>query len=228
MKLLFGDSAARAVSGRIADPVASVTVMKQTPANRRVDGQIFVCLDSDTRWVWRDSASCTGDDVLACRPNDLPTTGRFMRETGFTLLRIPFYATTPSGTNLLTVPSGSFLQPLNFGVAVSRIFTGPASAVVGLSSSNHPGHTGAFNLIGSCGGTQLNNYFSATAAGTGVDFLMAPIALPGGLVASGVREQPVTPWMKGGDTFRHDVGSGFGTGIGEWLVAAQILRNPGF
>lgn len=222
-KLLYGDAAARDVSGRIATPVASVTVLKQTPANRRVDGQLFNCLDHDTQWVWRDAAACTGDDVLAVRPNDLPTTGRFMRTTGTALLRIPFTATTPSGTNLLTVPSNTILQPIDFAVAVSRIFTGPAAAVVGLSSSNHAGHTGAFNFIGSCSPTQLNNWFSATAAGTGVDWLMAPVASG----AADAGRTAIRPWMKGGDTFRHDVGTGYGTGVGEWLVQACIMKNPG-
>ena len=212
----------------MAAPVASVTVMKQTPADRRVDGQVFTCTDHDTHWVWNDEATATGDDVLAARPNDAPTAGRFMRVTGATLLRIPFYATTPSGTALLTVPSNTILQLADFGVYVSRIFTGPAASVVGLSSSNLRGHTGAYDLIGSCTPSQLNNMFSATGAGTGVDFQMAPHPMP--LVPTGAsefRSEFRRPWMKGGDTLRQDVGTGYGTGIGEWLVACNVLKNPG-
>lgn len=223
MKLKYGDSAARLVSERIGAPVASLTVLKQTPADRRVEGQIFHITADDTFWQWNDEAVATGDDVLAVNPNDAPSTGRFMRMPGAALLALTFYATTVDATALLTVPSNTILQPLEFGVTVSRIFTGASNAVVGLSSSNHPGHTGVANFAGSCVQTQLNQMFSATAAGTGVDFQMAPIA-------SGTWDSYANTrvWMKGGDTFRHDAkGANFGTGIGQWLVACNILKNPG-
>jgi len=226
MKLVHGDRAAQLVSERVGAPVATLSVLKQTPADRRVDGQVFHVMEDDTWWFWNDEAVATGDDVLAVRPNDLPSAGRFMRMPGNAMLAIPFYATTPSGTALVTVPSNTILAPLMFGVKVSRIFTGVATALAGLSSSNHPGHTGLFNFIGSCIATQLNQWFSATANGTGVSFLTAPVALPGGSIASGVRESPITPWMKGGDTFRQD-GGGWGTGVGAWLVSCNILQNPG-
>ena len=223
IKLLFGDRAAQLVSQRIGAPVATLTVLKQTPSDRRVDGQIFHVLDDDTFWHWNDEATATNDDVLAVNPNDAPTTGRFMRLPGAAMLALTFYATTPTGTNLLTVPSNTILQPLEFGVKVTRIFTGASTAAVALSSTKHPSHTGIANFAGSCVQTQLNEMFSATAAGTGVDFQMAP-------VASGTFDTHDNKrrWMKGGDTFRHDViGSAFGTGIGQWLVACNILKNPG-
>ena len=229
MKLLHGDSAARLVSERIAAKVTTLTVLKQTPSTRRVDGMICHVENDNTVWQWNDEATCNGDDVLAVNPTDAPSTGRWMRMPGMAMLAIPFYATTPSGTNLITVPSNTVLGLLDFGVRVSRVFTGLAGAVVGLSSSNHWGHTGAFNFIGSTIATQLNNYFQATNNGTGAGaFLMAPLALNANAgVPSGQIDSPVRPWMKGGDTFRHDVGTAFGTGVGEWLVMANILQNPG-
>ena len=223
MKLNFGDRAAQLVSERIAKPVASMTVLKQTPADSRVEGMICHVTSDDTYWQWNDEATATGDDVLCAAANDAPSTGRWMRMPGAALLALTFYATTVDATALLTVPSGSILQPLDFGVRVSRIFTGASNAVVGLSSSNHPGHTGTANFAGSCVQTQLNQMFSATAAGTGVDFLMAP-------TASGTWDTHDNKrrWMKGGDTFRHDAkGANFGTGIGEWLISCNILKNPG-
>lgn len=223
IKLLFGDRAAQLVSERVGAPVASLTVLKQTPANRRVDNQVFHVADDDTWWFWNDEATCSGDDVLAVTPNDSPSTGRFMRMPGMAMLAVTFYATTPSGTALVTVPSNTILQLHDFGVKVSRIFTGAAGAVVGLSSSNLVGHTGVFNLIGSCVQTTLNQAFSATAAGTGVSFQMAPVA--SGSAYAG--RTAVRPWMKGGDTLRHDVGTAYGTGVGQWIIAAHILQNPG-
>lgn len=223
MKLLFGDRAAQLVSERIGASVATLTVLKQTPANRRVEGQVFHVTMNDTWWHWNDEATATGDDVLAVNPNDAPTTGRFMRMPGHALLRLPFTATMPTGTNLLTVPSNTILELQDFGVYVSRIFTGASTACVAISSTNHPAHTGVANFAGSCVQTQLNQMFSATAAGTGVDFQMAPIA-------SGTFDSHATKraWLKGGDTLRHDViGAAFGTGIGDWLVSCNILKNPG-
>lgn len=228
MKLLHGETAGRLVSERIGAPETSLTTLKQVPANKRVNGQVFEILTGDAKgtfWRWTDAATCNGDDVLAVTPSDAPSTGRFMRCPGAAMLEVTFYATTPSGTALLTVPSNTILQLNDFGVAVSRIFTGVATAVAGLSSSNVVGHTGLFNFIGSTVQTQLNQYFSATANGTGIAFLPAPIALIGS-VASGLFERPVRPWLKGGDTLRQD-GGGWGTGIGQWLIAANILTNPG-
>jgi hypothetical protein len=223
MRLIYGDRAAREVSERVAAPVASLTVLKQTPADRRVDGMIVHVQADDTTWQWANSATCSGDDVLAVNPDDAPSTGRWMRMPGAALLALNFYATTPDATALLTVPSGTILEPVEFAVKVSRIFTGASNAVVALSSSNHPGHTGVGNFAGSCVATQLSNMFSATAMATGMDFLMAPIA-------SGTWDSHANKrvWMKGGDTFRHDAkGANFGTGIGQWLVSCNILKNPG-
>lgn len=223
MKLLYGDSAARLVSQRIAEPLATLTTLKAVPADRRVDGMVAHVQADNTYWQYNEDATVTGDDVLAVNPTDSPSTGRWMRMPGAAVLALTFMATTVDATALLTVPSGSIIQPLDFGVRVSRIFTGASNAVVGLSSSNHPGHTGAFNFAGSCVQTQLNQMFSATAAGTGIAFQMAPIA-------SGTWDSDANKrlWMKGGDTFRHDAkGANFGTGIGQWLVACNILQNPG-
>lgn len=223
-KLLFGETAGRLVSERVGKPEATLTTLKQIPADRRVNGQVFEILGGDaanTLWEWVDAATCNGDDVLAAKPDDNPSTGRFMRKPGNHCLRVTFYATTPSGTALLTIPSGSILQPLDFGIAVSRRFTGVATALAGLSSSNHWGHTGLFGFIGSCIATTLDHAFSPTAAGTGITFQMAP-------VASGSFDNRTNSrlWMKGGDTFRQD-GGGWGTGVGQWLISANLLANPG-
>lgn len=227
--LQHGDHAARLVSQRIAESVATLAALKGTGADRRSEGQIVHVRDSNTLWEWKGTATCSGDDVLAVNPTDAPSTGRWMRMPGQAMLAVPFYATTPSGTAVLTVPSNTMLQ-LDGGaiaVRVSRIFTGVATALAGLSSSNLFGHTGAFNIVGSCIATQLNNWFSATGNGTGCGAaLSAPLALGAQGVASGAVESPIRPLMKGGDTLRQD-GGGWGTGVGEWLLAATILQNPG-
>lgn len=221
MRLLHGDHAARLVSQRVAEQVTTLAVLKQTPADRRVDGQMVHVQSDNTRWQWEADAVCTGDNVLAVTPNDNPSTGRWMRMPGHAMLAVTFYATTPSGTNLLTIPSNTILQLSDFAVRVSQRFTGVATALAGLSSSNVVGHTGIFNFVGSTIATQLDNWFSPTAAGTGISFLMAPVA-SGAADNSGLRR----PWLKGGDTIRQD-GGGWGTGVGEWLISCNVLQNPG-
>jgi hypothetical protein len=223
MKLLHGDAAARLVSERIGTPVATLTVLKSTPASRRVNGQIFHCLADNTVWEWVDAAVCSGDDVLAVNPTDAPSTGRFMRMPGRALLALDFTATTPTGTNLLTVPSNTILRPDDFAVKVTRVFTGASNAAIALSSSNILGKTGAAQFMGTFVATMLNNAVGPTAGGTGTDFHMSPVA-SGTFDTFGNRRR----WMKGGDTFRLDViGAQFGTGVGQVLVACDILKNPG-
>lgn len=215
MKLQYGDSAAREVSERIGHQVATLAILKQTPVDRRVDGQVFHVLADNTLWQWVDEAVAAGDDVLAATPDDAPSTGRFMRMPGGALLAMTFLATTPTGTNLLTVPSGSIVAPKEFGYRISRVFTGPANAALAVSSSNHPGHTGVGGFMGSMVATQLNN--------TGAAFQMS-------VVASGTFDTVANrrTWLKGGDTIRLDViGANFGTGIGQVLLACDILQNPG-
>lgn len=223
MKLLHGDRAAQLVSERIGASVATLAILKQTPADRRVDGQLFHVTTDDTIWQWTDAAVATGDDLLAVTPNDAPSAGRFMRLPGAAMVALPIQANTPTGTNLLTVPSNTLLQPLDFAYRVSRVFTGPSNAAIAVSSSNHRGHTGVGGFAGSMVQTQLNQVFSATAAGTGIAFAMCP-------VASGTFDTIDNRrlLMKGGDTVRLDViGSSFATGVGQVLMICNILQNPG-
>lgn len=226
--LIYGDLAGRSTSQRIAAPVASVAALKAIGAAFRVDKQIVqiqgdLTTGGQTLWQWEDGATVSGDDILAIRPNDNPTTGRWMRLPGRALLAIQLLATTPTGTNLLTVPSGTILALHEFGYRVTRIFTGPSNAGIAISSTNHPLHTGVGGFAGSMVATQLNNLFSATAAGSGCDVRMFP-------TASGTFDSIANKrdWLKGGDTIRLDViGAGFGTGVGQVLIACDILQNPG-
>lgn len=223
--LLHGDRAAQLVSQRVAAPVATVAALKaiKEPA-KRADGQVVHIQADDTLWQWTQASVVTGDDILAITPDDAPSTGRWMRMPGRALLALPLLATTPTGSILLTVPSGAVIAPHDFAIKVTRIFTGAANACIALSSSNHPGHTGVGGFMGSMIATQLNNWFSATANGTGVDFVM-------GAVASGTfdgQNNNKRQWMKGGDTVRLDIiGAPFATGVGQVLMACDILRNPG-
>jgi len=223
--LLHGDRAAQLVSQRIAAPVATVAALKAIKEpSKRVDGQIVHIQADDTLWQFVLASVVTGDDILAITPDDAPSAGRWMRLPGRALLALPLLATTPTGSILLTVPSGSVVAPHDFALKVTRIFTGPNNACIALSSSNHPGHTGVGGFMGSMIATQLNNWFSATANGTGVDFVMGAVA-SGTFDTVGNKRQ----WMKGGDTLRLDViGAPFATGVGQILMACDVLKNPGY
>jgi hypothetical protein len=225
--LKYGDAAARLVSQRVAAPETSIATLKQIPADKRAQGMVVQIMTGDARntlWQYESTSATTGDDVLCITPSDAPSAGRWMRMPGYALLRLPFAATTPTGTNLLTVPSNSILRLEDFAWGgVSLVFTGAANCGVAVSSSNHPTHTGVGAFLPSAVATNLNNWFSGTANGTGIPFNM-------GLVASGTFDthNNKRPWMKGGDTIRLDViGAQFGTGIGAVLVACNVLQNPG-
>jgi hypothetical protein len=65
LKLKFGDAAARQVSERIGAPTATTATLKATPADRRVDGQLFIVLSDSSMWVFDvDSSAGASSTVL--------------------------------------------------------------------------------------------------------------------------------------------------------------------
>lgn len=70
MKLLYGDAAARKVSERIAEAVATTTALKAVPPDRRVDGMLASVLLDYSLWVFDvDSSESAGAKCL------VPTSG---------------------------------------------------------------------------------------------------------------------------------------------------------
>ena len=222
--LNHGEVAGRLVSQRVAAPVATVAALKAIKSDKCADGQVCHIQADDTLWQYTIAAIAAGDDLLAITPGDSPATGRWMRLPGRALIAMTLMATTPTGTNLLVVPTGAIIAPHDFGLKVTRVFTGPSNAAIAISSSNHPQHTGIGGFMGSAVATQLNNAFQGTSAGTGMDFRMGPVA-SGTFDSYGNRRE----WMKPGDTIRLDViGAQFGTGVGQVLMACDILKNSGY
>src|SRR5262245_40256276 len=65
MKLLYGDRAAREVSGRIGEPTATTTTLVAIPPDRRVDGMVVMVLEDSTPWVFdADSDETPAADIL--------------------------------------------------------------------------------------------------------------------------------------------------------------------
>lgn len=65
MKLLYGDSAARLVSGRVGGYAATTAALKAIPANRRVNMQIYMVEADNSLWVFDgDSAAGASSTVL--------------------------------------------------------------------------------------------------------------------------------------------------------------------
>lgn len=65
MKLLHGDSAARQVSGRIAEPTATTATLAAIPQDRRVDGMIAITISTYELWVYdEDSVIAASATVL--------------------------------------------------------------------------------------------------------------------------------------------------------------------
>lgn len=76
MKLLHGDSAARLVSGRIAEQTATVATLAAIPADRRLDGMICITLSTYELWVL-DADSVIAASATIIEPDAGP--GRWRR-----------------------------------------------------------------------------------------------------------------------------------------------------
>lgn len=136
MKLLHGDAAARDVSERIGAPVASLTALKAIPADRRVDGQVFLNLADDSLWQFNAASSLTGNDILVATPG--AGSGRFLRMPGACALELPFTFATADAAALLTMQAGQeFHVDLAHGFAwrIAVSMTGGTTPAIGVSSN---------------------------------------------------------------------------------------------
>lgn len=64
MKLLYGDTAGRLVSERIAGASATTTTIKAIPPDRRVDAMLIVCLFDYSVWVFEGSSSAGASSTV--------------------------------------------------------------------------------------------------------------------------------------------------------------------
>lgn len=215
MKLNFGDIGAQQVSERIGTPVASLTILKGIPADRRVDGQIFLCLADDTLWQFNLASALTGDDILVAAPS--AGSGRFLRMPGAGKFELPFTFATADAAALLTMQAGQELAVERVLWRVATGFTGGASSAIGVSSNK----TGPTNwstkgdILGGAGGDLAATLVAGLIAGTiGTD--MDTLTKTRGLVLIST------------DVLRLDrIVSVYTAGAGNVVVVGTLIKNDG-
>jgi hypothetical protein len=214
-KLLYGDSAARAVSGRIAAPQSTLALLKALAPEQREDGMRATVLADGSSWRFNASSALTGDDILVAAPSS--GTGRWLRAEGVALLKIPFTFATSDAAVLLTIPAGCILSLHNFAWDIDTGMTGGSSSAIGVSSSNHTGHTTKGDLLGGAAGDVAATLVASTA-----DYTAGTIGAAFHTVANR------RPAMKAADTLRFDrITSAFTAGAGSVLVFCTIDQNLG-
>jgi hypothetical protein len=215
MRLLYGDSVAQEVSGRIHGAVASLAALKTTPPNNRQHGMIVHVTADGSLWRFHSSSVLTGDDLLVATP--AAGAGRWLRMPGEALLAAPIAFGTADAAILLTLQAGQLLQPIDFAWRITADFTGGASSAIGLSSSNKAGYTTKGDLLGGVAGD-----------------LAATLVASSGLAANGtIGAQWGTvalrrPLWKPTETVRFDrIVSAFTAGAGFALLNVNVLANDG-
>ncbi len=215
MKQIYGDTAAIAVSARIAAPVASLTELKAIPANRRDAGMLAVNTTDGSRWRFHGTSALTGDDILVVAPS--AGSGRWLRDLGAAELAMPIAFGTADAAVLLTVPAGCLLKIDEFAWKVSANWTGGSSSAIGVSSSNKTSLTTKGDLLGGATGDVEATLVAASGLcamgtiGAGYDTL--------------AKRRPL--WIPT-ETIRFDrITSAFTAGTGFVLAAATILEHAG-
>lgn len=211
--LRYGDSAARKVSERICNPVASITALKAIPGDRLANGtRVLVTADGSS---WRYSSSCalTGDDILVVEPTS--GSGAWLLEPGMVQLKLPFTHSTADAAVLYTIPTGALFKPHEFGWEITTNFTGGSSSAIGVSSTK-TGYTTKGDLLGGASGNvqaDLTTALSPTLGTVGANW-------------ETIAERRAL-W-KATEIFRFDrITSAFTAGAGNVLVMGHLIANAG-
>ncbi|HNX51733.1 MAG TPA: hypothetical protein PKL08_16310 [Thermoanaerobaculaceae bacterium] len=214
MQLQYGDSAARLVSGRVAEPVANHTALRATPTKRAKNGMLALVMTDNSVWQFNDTSVLTDDGLLVVRPSD-GGTGAWLRVPGGAKISIPITFATADAAALLTLQAGQELLLQEIFWEVTADWTGGASSTIGVSS-NKASYNTKGDLLGGAAGSLAA---ALTAAGT-PNF---------GTIGAGydtLAKRRII--FKVGDVIRHDrITSAFTAGTGRVILAANILKNAG-
>lgn len=215
MKLLYGDSAARLVSGRIAAPVASIAVLRTTPTKRAVHGMSCFVTADGSEWIFNSASVLVDDGVLVVRPSD-GGTGAWLRAGGGAKLVLPITFATLDAAILLTLQAGQefYLEDIYWEALTD--WTGGASSTIGVSSSTKTSFTTKGDLLGGAAGSLAAALTAAGAPnfgtiGAGFDTLAKRRTI-----------------FKNLDTIRHDrITSAFAAGTGNVVLMVNLTKNAG-
>lgn len=217
MKLNYGDIAAQQVSERIGTPVATLAALKSIPADRRVNGQLFLCLADNTLWKYHSSSSITGDDVLVATPD--AGSGRFLRMPGAGKFELAFTFATADAAVLLTMQAGQELAVERVLWRISADMTGGAASAIGVSSNKT---------------TPTNWSTKGDVHGGAAGDVAATLVASGGLIAGTIGADMDTLTKTRGlilrstDTLKFDrITSAFTAGSGAVVVVGTLMRNDG-
>lgn len=210
--LKYGDAAARLVSRRIAEPLATLAALKAV--DNRSDGQKFLNTGDGSAWRFSLASALTGDDLLVVTPTN--GSGRWLRECGGVKIVIPITFATADAAILLTMPTGSELHLHELYWDVTADWTGGASSTIGVSSSNKTSLTTKGDLLGGSAGS-----------------LAAALTLAGapnfGTIGAGydtLAKRRVI--FKATETIRHDrITSAFVAGTGNLVLLGNLAKNAG-
>lgn len=220
MKLLYGDAAARLVSGRIADPVASMAALVAQPLSRVIDGMICHVLSDDSMWQFDSASVLTTDNILVAVPTGAAA-GAWLRLPGACELKLPFTFATADAAILYTIPTGALLLVHEFFWQITADMTGGASSAIGVSSSNK-NDTVAFTTKGDFLGGSAGDVAATLTSALGSVYARGTIGTDWDTIAK--RRTLFKPT----ETIRYDqITSTFAAGAGNVVVVGQLLRNLG-
>lgn len=213
--LRYGDIAGRLVSQRTAAPVASIAALKLIGAGDCADGQRVISLSEQKNFLFSASCALAGDDQLIVAP--ATGNGRWLLTDDITVLSFPITFATADAAILYTMPTGAYLQPLDFFWGITADFTGGGGSSIGLSSSSKAGYTTKGDLLGGATGDVAATLVASAVKAYGT------IGAQWGTVA--LRRKLWIP----GDTFRHDriTAGPFTAGVGTVNVRCEVIQNVG-
>ena len=212
MPLIFGETAARAVSSRIhvqALTAAALAANYPSTGGGGVGegpldyGVLAICGDG-TEWRYSAASTATADglNLLCMSPSDAPTAGRWLRQDKFIDCKLAIAFGTADATALLTLPAGFKAKVSRPFWEVTTSFTGGSSSAIGISSTDAAASTKG-DLLGGASGD-----VAATLVST------APNGYAGGTIGTKLGTQGVV-CLVGGDAVRFDrITSAFTAGAG--------------
>jgi hypothetical protein len=188
--------------------LASLSVLKDIPANERSEGQLAYVIGGGT-WRFSESSVLVGDDLLVAEPT--AGDGAWLRHDRTVDLRFAVSFANTDAQVLYTVPAGFELYVPNAAWEVTADWTGGSSSAIGLSSSSTFLNTKG-DILGGAAGDVL-----ATLVSTGRKYkgtIGADVGKPGAVLV-------------GGDTIRFDrITSAFTTGTGFAHVFVSVIAAP--
>lgn len=213
--LKYGDTAARAVSQRIAAPVANLAALAAITSADAADGQIALDIATGKYWRFSSASTLTAENILVAGAG---TTGRWLLMPGQYVLSFPITFASADAAVLWTVPTGAYVMPETFYWGITADFTGGSSSAIGVSSTK-TGFSTKGDLLGGATGNVLAELTAA---------LSPTLGTPGAKWDTFAERIVATAIWKPTETIRFDrITSVFTAGTGTVNMMCQVIANAG-